>query len=220
MDAELAITVLAALEGALRVAALPVTLLLRAVRVLPWELEVRDLGARAAVAVVSRERVRGWAASSDRLDGLAEEVRSWRVDPEGPGFHVVVSRDPASTDGDATDHTRVYALDDRTAHPTLGALVTAIRDEGPWVTNSGAPTTWVLRESSDRKRYGRPLAVLVLDAERRAVDVHPVGDLSFRVAESGRFHLEYLLTQPVERTLELIAADPRSKRSLREARQP
>lgn len=218
LDTELAITLLAGVELTLRVALLPVAVLLRVLHVLPWVVEVRDLGARTEAAVVSRDRVRGWGPSAKRMAALARERERQYVDPAASGFHVVVGRDPVAMGDDVSDNTRVHELDDRTAHPTLGTLVTAIRDRGRWVTVSGEPTTWVLRESSDRKRYGRPLAVFVLDVEREAIDVHPVGDLSFRVANGGRFHLEYLLAQDVERTLELIAADPKGKRTLREDR--
>lgn len=219
LDTELLVTLLAAVELLLRVLLTPVVVLLRVLRVLPWWVEVRDLGARKEAAVVSREGIRGWAPSGRRMTALARELEHEYVDPAASGFHVVVGRDPVAMGDDVTDNTRVYALDDRTAHPTLGTLITAIRDGGRWVTISGTPTTWALRESSDRRRYGRPLAVFVLDVERQAVDVHPVGDLSFRVAKDGRFHLEYLLAQSVERTRELIAADPTGRRSLREDRQ-
>ena len=219
LDTELVVTLLAGVELVLRVALSPVAVLLRVLHLLRWVVEVRDRGARKEAAVVSREHVRGWGPSAKRMTALSRELEHQYVDPAASGFHVVVGRDPVALGVDATDNTRVYELDDRTAHPTLGTLVTAIRDGGRWVTVSGTPTTWVLRESSDRKRYGRPLAVFVLDVERQAVDVHPVGDLSFRVAKDGRFHLEYLLAQTVERTLELIAADPTGKRSLREDRQ-
>ncbi|NYE38244.1 hypothetical protein F4692_003392 [Nocardioides cavernae] len=70
----------------------------------------------------------------------------------------------------------------------------------------------MLRESTPTRRQGRPLAIFVLHGADRRVDVHPVGDTAFRVAREGRFHLEYLLTQSVERTRELIAADPTGRR--------
>ena len=151
------------------------------------------------------------------MAALAQEVKAQEVLPAS-AFTVVVTRQPVSMGDDTMDNTRVIALDDRTAHPTLGSLVSAVQHGGHWVS-AGASTTWVLREDDARNWHGRPLAVFVLDRQRRAVDVHPVGDLSFRVAKGGRFHLEYLLSQSVERTLELIAADPRGKRSLREDRQ-
>lgn len=75
------------------------------------------------------------------------------------------------------------------------------------------------RHSRDvRRGRGRPLAVLVLP-DRQAPDVHPVVDTSFRVARDGRFHLEYLLSQDVERTIEMVRRDPDGRRPLREDRQ-
>ena len=197
----------------------PVAVLLRALRLMPWVVEVRDLGARKEAALLARERVRGWGPSGRRMTALARELGHQYVVPAASGFHVIVGRDPVAMGDDTTDNTRVYELDDRTAHPTLATLITAIRDRGRWVTVSGTATTWALRESSDRLRYGRPLALFVLDVERQAVDVHPVGDPSFRVAKGGRFHLEYLLAQDVDTTLKMIAADPAGRRSLRRDRQ-
>ena len=219
VDTELLVTFLAAAELALRVALTPLAVGLRLFRALAWDVEVRDVGARPEAAVVSRERVRGWRASQDRIEELGRQVREQYVDPAGSGFHVVVDRDPVAMGDDATDNTRVLELDERTAHPTLGTLVSAIRDKGRWVSTTGSPTTWVLRESDERGRHGRPLVVFVLDTDPRKIDVHPVGDLSYRVARDGRFHLEYLLGQSVERTLEMIAADPKGKRTLRADRQ-
>lgn len=218
VDVVLFVTFLAGLELVVRVALTPVVATLRFLGLVPWELEVRDLGARREVVVVRRERVRGWAASTRRMAELASEVERQQVDPS-PDFRVVVTRDPVAAGDDVDDNTRVYELDDRTSHPTLSSLVTAISDGGHWVTVAGPATTWVLRESDARRRRGRPLGILVLDRERRAIDVHPLGNLSYRVAKDGRFHLEYLLAQGVERTLEMIAEDPKGRRSLRVPRQ-
>lgn len=219
VDAELLVTLLAVLELALRAVLTPLVLVLRLLGLTPWDVEVRDVGARRQAALVSSERVRGWRRSRDRLRALARDLERQYVDPAGAGFPVVVSRDPVAMGDDAVDNTRVYQLDDRTAHPTVDALITAIRARGHWVTVSGAPTTWALRASDERSKFGRPLAVFVLDVDRPEVDVHPVGDTSYRVAKKGRFHLEYLLSQSVERTMQLIAADPSGRRSLREDRQ-
>ena len=57
---------------------------------------------------------------------------------------------------DAHDNSRVLVLDDRTAHPTVATLVTAICNGGRWMTIEGAPTTWVLREGDVRRGRGRP----------------------------------------------------------------
>ncbi|GAA1917922.1 hypothetical protein GCM10009797_09600 [Nocardioides hwasunensis] len=64
----------------------------------------------------------------------------------------------------------------------------------------------MLRARGWRRPGGRPLAVLALHRDPRRVDVHPVADLSHRIVREGHFHLEFLSTQSVERTLELIAA--------------
>lgn len=220
LDTELAVTVLAAVELVLRVTLTPVVVVLRAVHVLPWELQVHDLDARRARRVVQQERVRGWGASQRRVREIVGELHRQHVAPEAAGFPVVVTRSPVPTGDDATDGARVYELDDRLAHPTLADLVTAVRDGGPFDDVSGTSSIWVLREGDVRQRPGRPLAVFALDSERRSVDVHPVGDTSFRVAREGRFHLEHLPAQGLERTLELIAQDPRGRRPLREDRQP
>lgn len=216
LDTILFVTVLAAVELVLRVALAPVALLLRVLRVVPWELQVTDLGARRDAAVVSRERVRGWAASQQRIRELVREVQHQSVAPVPSGFSVVLTRDPLSVGDDAHDDRRVLVLDDRTAHPTVATLVTAICDGGRWVSVEGAPQTWVLRAGDVRRGRGRPLAVLVLHPDRRAPDVHPVVDTSFRVARDGRFHLEHLGTQDVGRTLELVRRDPHGRRPLRE----
>ncbi len=219
VDTILLVTVLAGLELALRVALVPVVVLLRLLRVLPWELEVRDLGARRDAAVVSREQVRGWAASQQRLRELVREVQHQSVAPAPSGFTVVLTRDAVSMGDDAHDNSRVLVLDDRTAHPTVATLVTAICNGGRWMSIEGAPTTWVLREGDVRRGRGRPLAVLVLHRDRQAPDVHPVVDTSFRVARDGRFHLEHLGIQDVERTIEMVRRDPAGRRPLREDRQ-
>lgn len=219
LDTELLITVLAALEVALRVVLAPLVVLLRVVRVIPWVIEVHDVGARSERAVVTRERVRGWGPSQARIRALGRELESREVDAEAPGFPVVITRDSVSAGDDIDDNTAVIELDDRTAEPTLAALLTAVQARGRFVSVAGAPTTWVLRESTPKGRHGRPLAIFVLDGDSRSVDVHPVGDTSYRVARDGRFHLEYLRTQSVERTRALIAGDPRGRRSLREDRQ-
>ncbi len=219
IDTELFITVLAAVELVLRVVLAPLAVLLRVVRVVPWVIEVHDLGARRERAVVTRERVRGWGPSQARIRALGRELESRDVDPQSPAFPVVVTLSSASMGDDAADDTRVIGLEDRTAPPTLATLITAIRDRGLLLAFSGDRTTWVLRESTRKKRPGRPLAVFDLDGDSRTVDVHPVGDTSYRVAREGSFHLEHLSTQSVERTLELIARDPSGKRSLRDGPQ-
>ncbi|MFC7363184.1 hypothetical protein [Nocardioides astragali] len=219
VDAELLVTCLAALELVVRTVLTPPVLVLRMLRLMPWEVEVRDVGARPAAALLSSERVLGWGPSRARLRTLARDLERQHIDPAASGFRVVVTRDSVAMGDDAADKTRVLKLDDRTAHPTLGTLVSTLRDQGRWVSTTGSATTWVLRDSDERNRHGRPVAVFVLDTGRRRIDVHPVGDLSSRVARDGRFHLEYLLSQSVERTMQLIAADPGGRRSLREDRQ-
>lgn len=219
LDTELLVTILAGFEWALRAVLLPFAVLLRTLRILPWELVVRDTGARAARPVVVRERVRGWTASQKRLEQLGREIQRQYVDPDAPGFPVVITRDPVSMGDDTVDNTVVIELDDRAAEPTVATLLTALQARGRFVSISSAATTWALRGSTPRKKYGRPMAVFVLDPDKREMDLHPVADTSFRVAKGTQFHLEYLLVQSVERTLELIAADPTGKRSLREDRQ-
>lgn len=218
VDAELLVTLVSALELVVQVVLLPFVLVLRAVRLLPWTVVVRDTGARRAAAVVATEDVRGWRASQKRVEQLAGERREQHVDPETTGFPVVLTRDSVAMGDDAVDNTTVLQLDDRTTEPTLATLLTAVQERGRFVSIAGAPTTWVLRTSTSTRTYGRPLAVLVLDGDRESIDLYPVGDTSFRVAREGRFHLEYLLTQSVERTLELVSRDPGGKRGLREDR--
>ena len=214
LDTMLLVTVVAAVELVLRVAVAPLLLVLRLLHLAPWEIEVRDLGARREAAVVSRHRVRGWDASQRRMRELVSELLHQHVAPAPSGFEVVLTRDPVSM-GDVDDTTRVIVLDDRTAHPTLATLLTAVARGGRWVHVGATPTTWVLREGDVRRGRGRPLAVLVLHAQRESPDVHPVGDTSFRVARDGRFHLEHLGHQDVGHVLELIARDPSGRRPLR-----
>jgi hypothetical protein len=203
---ELVTFVPALVELAVRAALAPVALLLRHLGLVSWELEVRDHGSRwwSSSRVVSRERVRGWGPSQDRLEELVRELGERGAEPAR--FPVVVDRDPVSMGDDGIDHARTYLLDERTAHPTISALVDALRVGTPWVHVMGGPTTWVLRAHARRPLEGEPLAVLVLHRDPHRVDVHPVADLSHHVARDGRFHLEYLATQSVERTLERIAS--------------
>lgn len=207
VDPELFVTLLAALEVAVQLVLLPVFVVLRALRVLPWRVEVRDTGARPAAAVVASERVRGWTASRARMEAWAADVEACAVDPHGVDFSVVLTRDPVSMGDDTEDNTTVLTLDDRTSAPTLATLLGAVQARGRFVSIAGDPTTWVLRESGSRKKYGRPLAVLVLAGTRTEMDLYPVGDASFRVGNGSIFHLEYLLTQSVEQTFELLGKD-------------
>ena len=183
LDTIMVVTVVSGVELLLRVALTPVALVLRALRVVPWEIQVRDLGARREAAVVSSERVRGWDASRRRMRELVRELQHQVVAPPPSGFDVVLTRDLAADD-------EVLVLDDRTAHPTVATLITAVCARGRLPHVAGAPTTWVLREGDVRRGRGRALAELVVAADRRAPDVHPVVDPSFRVARGGRFHLE------------------------------
>jgi hypothetical protein len=183
LDTIMVVTVVAGVELVVRVALTPVALVLRALRVVPWEIQVRDLGARREAAVVSSERVRGWDASRRRMRELVRELQHQVVAPPPSGFEVVLTRDLAADD-------ELLVLDDRTAHPTVATLITAVCARGRLPDVAGAPTTWVLREGDVRRGRGRALAELVVAADRRAPDVHPVVDPSFRVARGGRFHLE------------------------------
>jgi hypothetical protein len=203
---ELITFVPALVELAVRAALAPVALLLRHLGLMSWELEVRDHGSRwwSSSRVVSRERVRGWGASRRREAELVRELAEQGA--PAARFPVVVDRDPVAMGDDGVDHSRTYLLRDQTAPPTISTLVDAIRSDAPWVSVAGAPTTWVLRAQGWRTPLGTPLAVLVLYGEPGRVDVHPVADLSHHVARDGRFHLEYLTTQSVERTLERIAS--------------
>lgn len=189
-------------------------------RWLPWRLawEVRIIETGRERAVVRRELVRGRSESQQRVRSFVRELQEQYVDPGAPGFPVVVTRSPVSMGDDAADNTRVHRLDDGTAHPTVDTLLTAIAGRGPFISISGSATTWALRESTSGSGHGRPLAILVLDGRDRTVEVHPVADTSARIERGSRFHLEYLLTQSVERTIELIAADATGRRSLREDR--
>jgi hypothetical protein len=219
LDTELVVTLLAAVELVVRIVLTPVAALLRVVRLLPWVVEVRDPGARKEATVVSRERVLGWGPSSRRMASLVGEVESQVIDPAGPGFGVTLTRDPVSARDDLDDHTTILELDHRTSEPTLSMMLGAVQARGRFISIAGDPTTWALRETGRDGAPGRPLAVLVVTSGSPHLDVHPVGEMSHRVAKDGRFHLEYLLTQSVEQTLAMIAADPKGKRSLRIDRQ-
>lgn len=220
IDSELLVTILSGVEVLLQLVLLPIVVLLRMVRILPWEIVVRDDGARRARSAVETVRVRGWRASAAQMDALASDIGARYVDPAAPGFPVVITRDSVCMGDDTMDNTEILELDDRTAEPTLWTLLAVIQARGRFVSIVGASTTWALRESGPRRHRGRPLAILVLHADRHEVDVHPVADTSFRVAKGGHFHLEYLLTQSVQRTRELIAEDRSGKHSLRESRRP
>ncbi len=183
VDTILLVTVLAGLKLALRVALVPVVVLLRLLRVLPWELEVRDLGARRDAAVVSREQVRGWSASRQRIRALVREVQHQSVAPVPSGFTVVLTRDSVSMGDDADDNSRVLVLDDRTAHPTVATLVTAICNGGRWVSIARHTTLEVLRRSGAWDHHQQRAAVpdlhqvLITEPSSRAHARHGAGEI-------------------------------------------
>lgn len=181
-----------------------------------WLVQVRDLDApleNGTAPVVMAEQARGWAAARAHEKSLAGLIATRQVAPPRPG-HLSIRRQSVAMGDDATDNTLFAPL---SAGVPLSDLMVWFRERGPFVS-AGARHTWLLREDAEDGKAVRALAVLDLRTPRtgdRELHVHLVADPDHRVAVGTSLRLEYLLTQDVQETLDLIAQHPRGPYRLR-----